>query len=217
MSTMGMRVTYVTDKGVSLITLTDPPVNALTHEMLKELDASLLDARFDDDVHVLVVTGHGDAYFSAGVNAQMLKEAGASFENSFNLHAHEVFLRIENTPKLVIAAINGHCLDAGMDIALACDLRIAREGPARLAVPPTALGGIERLVRTLGRARAIQIVTEASPMSPDEAFTAGLVHKVWQGNTNEDFVQKVVEYAHGLCPPHRGALAVAALKRPPRG
>jgi enoyl-CoA hydratase/carnithine racemase len=54
-------------------------------------------------------------------------------------------------------------------------------------------------------------------MSPDEALAAGLVHKVWQANANEEFVQKVVEYARELCPPHRGALAVAALKRPPRG
>jgi enoyl-CoA hydratase/carnithine racemase len=214
---MGMRVTYATDKGVSLITLTDPPVNALTYEMLKELDAGLLEARFDDDVHVLVLTGHGEGYFSAGVNAQMLKEAGARFQSAFELHAHEVLSRIENTPKLVIAAINGHCLDAGTDIALACDLRIARDGPARMTVPPTALGGTAQLVRTLGRARAIEIVTESGPLSLEGALAAGLVHKVWQSNTHEDFVQRIVAYAHDLCPPHRGALAVAALKCPPRG
>jgi enoyl-CoA hydratase/carnithine racemase len=210
---MGMRVTYATDKGVSVITLTDPPVNALTYEMLKELDASLLEARFDDDVHVLVITGHGEAYFTAGVNAQMLKEAGASFRDSFNVHAHEVLSRIENTPKLVIAAINGHCLDAGVDVAFACDVRIARQGPGRLAIPPTELEGTTRLVRLVGRARAIELLAEGGALSPDAALAAGLVHKVWQANTHGEFVQRIVDYGHELCPPHRGALAVAALKR----
>jgi len=211
-----MRVTYATDKGVSLITLTDPPVNALTYEMLKELDACLLDARFDDDVHVLVITGHGEAYFSAGVNAQMLEEAGASFRDSFDLHAHEVFARIENTPKLVIAAINGHCLDSGTDIALACDLRIARQGAARIDLPPTELGGTERLIRTVGRSRAIELITEGGPWTPDEALAAGIVNKVWQANTHDEFVQVAVDYAHDICPPHRGAQSAATLKRSTR-
>ena len=211
-----MRVTYATDKGVCVITLTDPPVNALTYEMLKELDAALLEVRFDDDVHVLVITGHGEAYFTAGVNAQMLKEAGTSFRDSFNVHAHEVLERIENTPKLVIAALNGHCLDAGVDLALACDIRIARHGPAKLAIPPTELGGTRRLVHTVGRARAIELLTTLGPLSPDAALAGGLVHKVWQANTHDEFIQRALDYAHELCPPHRGALAVAALKRTPR-
>src|SRR5271165_5047956 len=124
---MGTLVNYATEKGVALLTLTDPPLNAYTHETLKELDACILEPRFDDDVQVIVVTGQDD-YFSAGVNVNMLKEADESFTYYFCLHANETLLRLENTPKLVIAAINGHCLAGGLALALACDLRIARTG-----------------------------------------------------------------------------------------
>src|SRR5258708_16590611 len=115
---MGTLVDYATDKGVDLLTLTDPPVNALTHEMFKELDACILEARFDDDVHVIVVTGHGDKYFSAGANPAMLKESDETFRYYFVLHANETLQRLESTPKLVLAAINGHCLGGGFQIPL---------------------------------------------------------------------------------------------------
>src|SRR5579862_6998369 len=122
---MGTLVSYATDKGVAVLTLTDPPVNAYTHEMFKELDANVLEARFDDDVHVIVVTGLGDKYFCAGANVNVLKEADETFKYYFCLHANETLLRLENTPKLVIASINGHCVGGGLELALACDLRVA--------------------------------------------------------------------------------------------
>src|ERR1700760_2908448 len=149
---MGTLVNYATEKGVALLTLTDPPVNAYTHEMFKELDACILEARFDDDIHVIVVTGHGDKYFSAGANANMLKEADESFKYYFFLHASETLVRLENTPKLVIAAINGHCFGGGLEVALACDIRIARAGALQIASPEVELGlmpgagGTRRLV-----------------------------------------------------------------------
>ena len=105
---MGTLVNYATDKGVAILTLTDPPVNAYTHEMMKELDSCILEARFDQDVHVIVITGHGDKYFCAGANINMLSEADEAFKYYFCLHANETLLRLEHTPKLVIAALNGH-------------------------------------------------------------------------------------------------------------
>src|SRR5215472_1390608 len=72
---MGTLVNYATEKGVALFTLNDPPVNSYTYEMFRELDAAVLEARFDNDVHVIVVTGHGDKYFCAGANINMLREA----------------------------------------------------------------------------------------------------------------------------------------------
>ena len=81
--------------------------------MFKELDACILEARFDHDVHVIVITGHGDKYFCAGANINMLREADETFKYYFCLHANETLLRLEHTPKLVIAAINGHAWAAG--------------------------------------------------------------------------------------------------------
>jgi enoyl-CoA hydratase len=216
---MGTLVNYATDKGVALLTLTDPPVNAYTHEMFRELDLAILEARFDNDVHVLVVTGHGDKYFCAGANINMLKEADETFKYYFCLHANETLLRLENTPKLVIAAINGHCVGGGYEVALACDLRIARAGAFQVGLPEVGLGvlpgtgGTQRLARLVGKARAIELLIEGQNLGVDDAQEAGLVHKVWQAESLDAFQRKVLDYAHGFCPPARAALAVGGIKR----
>jgi enoyl-CoA hydratase len=216
---MGTLVNYATDKGVALLTLNDPPVNAYTYEMFKELDANLLEARFDDDVHVIVITGHGDKYFCAGANINMLKEADETFKYYFCLHANETLLRIENTPKLAIAALNGHCVGGGFEITLACDLRIARAGGYQVGLPEVSLGvlpgtgGTQRLTRLLGRARAIELMVEGLALPVEDARTEGLVHKVWQADSQDDFLRKVIDYAHEFCPPARAPMAVGNIKR----
>ncbi len=73
-------VDYRTDAGVATITLNDPPMNAFTHEMMRDLDDAMLDARFDNDVHVVIITGHGDRFFCAGANIQMLSEVDPTFK-----------------------------------------------------------------------------------------------------------------------------------------
>jgi enoyl-CoA hydratase/carnithine racemase len=219
---MGTLVNYATEKGVALLTLTDPPLNAYTHETLKELDACILEARFDDDVQVIVVTGQGD-YFSAGVNVNMLKEADESFTYYFCLHANETLLRLENTPKLVIAAINGHCLAGGLALALACDLRIARAGEFQIGMPEIdlgvlpGLGGTQRLTSLVGKGRALELMVEGQRLNVVEALLAGIVNKVWEAATPEAFLGGVMDYAHAFCTPGRAARAVGAIKRAVQG
>ncbi len=216
---MGTLVNYATDKGVALLTLTDPPVNAYTHETMKELDACILEARFDDDIHVIVLTGHGDKYFCAGPNVNMLKEADPTFKYYFCLHASETLLRLENTPKLVVAAINGHCLGGGLEVALACDLRIAREGAAQVGLSDVELGllpgsgGSQRLTRLVGKGRAIELLIEGQKLTIEQACQLGILHKAWAAETHDAFTRKVVDYAHEFCPPSRAALAVGLIKR----
>jgi enoyl-CoA hydratase/carnithine racemase len=216
---MGTLVNYATERGVALLTLTDPPVNAYTHEMFKELDACILEARFDDDVHVVVVTGHGDKYFCAGENIHMLREADESFKYYFCLHANETLLRLENTPKLVIAAINGHCVGGGLELAMACDVRIARGGAFQIGLPEVGLGilpgmgGTQRLVRLVGKGRALELLVEGEKLPVDRAEAAGLIHKVWSTDTHEEFMRRVIDYARTFCPPTRSALAVGQIKR----
>ncbi len=216
---MGTLVSYGTDKGVAVLTLTDPPVNAYTYEMFKEFDANLLEARFDDDVHVIVVTGHGEKYFCAGANINMLKEADEAFKYYFCLHANETLLRLENTPKLVIAAINGHSVGGGFEIALACDIRIARAGALQIGLPEVTLGvlpgtgGTQRLVRLIGKARALEMLVEGQKLAVEQALAAGLVHKIWSAESHDVFLREVVDYAHEFCPPGRASLAVGAIKR----
>jgi enoyl-CoA hydratase/carnithine racemase len=216
---MGALVNYQTEKGVAVLTLNDPPVNAYSYEMLKELDAAILEARFDNDVHVLVVTGHGEKFFCAGANINMLREADSTFKYYFCLHANETISRLEQTPKLVIAAINGHAVGGGLEVALACDMRIARAGDLQVGLPEVALGvlpgtgGTQRLARLIGKSRAIEMMVEGAKMNAERASELGLVNKVWATETHDEFLRKVIDYAHDFCPPSGAAMAVGRIKR----
>ncbi|MDB4945271.1 MAG: Enoyl-CoA hydratase [Labilithrix sp.] len=216
---MGTLVNYMTEKGVAVLTLNDPPVNAYSYEMLKELDSYILEARFDNDVHVIVLTGHSEKYFCAGANINMLAEADSTFKYYFCLHANETISRLEQTPKLVIAALNGHTVGGGLEIALACDLRIARAGEFQLGLPEIGLGvlpgtgGTQRLARILGASRAIEMMVEGTKVNMGRAEELGLVNKVWDADSADDFLRQVVAYARGFCPPHGAAMAAGRIKR----
>jgi len=120
-------INYHQDGGVAVIEMFDPPANTYTYEMNRQLDDAILAARMDNDVYVIVLTGAGDKFFSAGANIKMLANVDPTFKYYFCLHANETLLRLEHTPKLVIAAINGHCVGGGLEIAMAADIRIARK------------------------------------------------------------------------------------------
>src|SRR5512147_2605229 len=155
-------INYRVADGVAVIEMNDPPANTYTYEMNRQLDDAILKARMDNDVHVIVLTGAGDKFFSAGANIKMLASVDPTFKYYFCLHANETLLRLEHTPKLVIAALNGHTVGGGLEIAMACDLRIAREGTAdKIGLPEVNLGvlpgtgGTQRLSRMVGKSKAI--------------------------------------------------------------
>ena len=212
-------VDYVTEAGVALLTLNDPPVNGYTHEMMKDLDSAILEARFDNDVHVIVVTGHGEKFFCAGANINMLREADSAFKYYFCLHANETLQRLEQTPKLTIAALNGHTVGGGLEIALACDMRIARAGNFQIGLPEVALGvlpgtgGTQRLTRLLGKARALEMMVEGTKLGFAEAAQIGLVNKVWEAASQDEWARMIKEYAHSLCPPNSPSFAIGRIKR----
>ena len=212
-------INYRVDGGVAVIEMNDPPANTYTYEMNRQFDEAILKARMANDVYVIVLTGAGEKFFSAGANIKMLSSVDPTFKYYFCLHANEMLLRLEHTPKLVVAAINGHCVGGGLELALACDLRIARAGDYQVGLPEVALGimpgmgGTQRLTRLVGKSRAMELVVEGQNIAMDGAQEAGLVHKVWTTASNEDFLAQVTEYAHEFCPPTRSALAVGQIKR----
>jgi enoyl-CoA hydratase len=216
---MGNLVGYTTDHGVALLTLDDPPVNAYTHEMMKELDDAILEARFDPDIFAIVLTGSGDRYFSCGANIDMLRESDPTFKYYFCLHANETLRRLEETPKLTIAALNGHAVGGGFEIALACDIRIAKAGPFKIGLPEVKLGvlpgtgGTQRLTQLVGKARALQIMIEGENFSQEQALEWGLVHYLWDTQSTSTFRGRVMDYAHGFTPPSTAVLAVGRIKR----
>src|SRR5262245_60312135 len=213
---MGEKVLYSTDGGVATLTLRDPPANTYSYEMMQELDAAILRARMEDSVHVLVIRGDGDKFFCAGADINMLATAAPSFKYYFCLHANETLLRLEQTPKLVIAALNGHCVGGGLEVAMACDLRVARRGKAKIGLPEVSLGvlpgtgGTQRLARLVGRSKAIQMMALGTNLSVEEAHQLGLVNELVDDG---DFDAQVRAYARQFVPPAKAARAVGSIKR----
>src|SRR5262245_13623218 len=134
------KIGYALADGVATIELNDPPANTYSYEMMRDIDAAVLDARMDPAVHVIVLRGAGEKFFCAGANIVMLKDADPEFKYYFCLHANETLNRLEQTPKLVIAALNGHTVGGGLEVALAADLRIARKDAGKIGLPEVALG-----------------------------------------------------------------------------
>lgn len=204
--------------GIALLELNAPPANTYSYEMMRELDAQILTARFDATVHVIVITGAGEKFFCAGADIGMLEKADPYFKYNFCLHANETLCRLEQTAKLVIAAINGHCVGGGLEIALACDLRIARANSGKLGLPEASLGvlpgtgGTQRLARVLGRAKAIELMAEASTFGMEEAKALGLVNAVIDAPA-ADFRARALEYARKFVPPAKASRAVGLIKR----
>lgn len=216
-----LKVNTVVRDGVCVLTLTEPPANTYSYEMMRELDAAVLEARMDASVHVIVLTGAGEKFFCAGAGIGMLKDATPEFKYYFCLHANETLNRLEQTPKLVIAALNGHTVGGGLEVALAADLRIARKDAGKIGLPEVALGvlpgtgGTQRLARLLGKGRAMELLVSGRLMTMDEAAGIGLVTNVWgdaelKGRT---FLDAVVDYAKTFTPPFKASLAVGRIKR----
>ena len=128
-------VRYEVKDKIALLTLDDPPANTYTHEMMRQIDESIVKARFDEDVEVIVITGAGEKFFCAGANIGMLSQADPYFKYCFCLHANETLNRLEHTPKLIIAALNGHTVGGGLEIAMAADMRIARKDAGQCGLP----------------------------------------------------------------------------------
>src|SRR5574341_1614980 len=136
----GRLVEYGVEGGLAIMELNDPPANIYTYEMMRQLDEAVLAARMNDDVWVIVLRGKGNKFFSAGANIKMLASVTPQFKYFFCLHANETLNRLEHTPKLVIAALNGHTVGGGLEIAMAADLRIARKGAGKIGLPEVTLG-----------------------------------------------------------------------------
>ena len=219
MSETNSKLDYQVADGIALITLNDPPANTYSYEMMQQLDRAILDARMDDAVQVIVITGKGEKFFCAGADIRMLAEVTPSFKYYFCLHANETLLRLEQTPKLVIAAINGHCVGGGLEVAMAADIRIARKDAGKLGLPEVSLGvlpgtgGTQRLVRIVGKAKAIEIMATGQLIAFERAKELGIVNQVFEAETLDEFAKMIREYAMQFTTPNKAALAVGRIKR----
>ena len=209
-------IDYRVEDGLGIIEINNPPANVYTLESLKLLDEAIVKARFDSSVYVIVLMGSGDKFFSAGADIRMLAEETIEFKNNFALFGHETLLRMENTPKLVIAGINGHCVGGGLEIAMACDIRIAKKDAGRMGLAEVNLGvipgmgGTQRLPRLVGRARALELAVTGRMIAFEEAEEWDLIHDIFDP---EDFKVQMMDYARQFVAPNKPSKAVGLIKR----
>lgn len=209
-------VDYTVQDGIGIIALNDPPANTYTYEMMQQLDSAILKARMDDNVHVIVLRGAGEKFFSAGANISMLNSVTPRFKFFFCLHANETLNRLEQTPKLVIAAINGHCVGGGLEIAMAADIRIAKKDSGKIGLPEVNLGvlagtgGTQRLCRLVGKSQSIELMVTGRTFTFEEALDMKLINEIYDKDAYWD---NVMTYAKQFCPPNKASKAVGLIKR----
>jgi enoyl-CoA hydratase/carnithine racemase len=205
--------TNIEDK-VAILTIDHPPVNALNQATLMELASAVDELIADDGVKAVVVTGAGQVVFVAGADINdFTKIETAEQAQTLSRETHDLFRRIEQAPKPFIAAINGLALGGGLELAMACHMRVIGER-AKVGQPEINLGiipgwgGTQRLPRLVGRAKAIELILTGDSISAQEAYRLNLVNKVVPGGevlkTSRDLARKIAQ---------KGAVATQAALR----
>ncbi|HIP87991.1 MAG TPA: enoyl-CoA hydratase [Anaerolineales bacterium] len=180
--------TQVEDK-IAVLTIDHPPVNSFNKQVVTELGEAIDQLLADDEVKAIVITGGGTNAFVAGADIPEIKELlddpgeGYTAAREFLERGQRVFLKIERASKPVIAAINGFCLGGGLELAMACHMRICSDR-ARLGQPEINLGlipgwgGTQRLARLTNKGKAIELILTGDMITAQEAYRIGLVNKV---------------------------------------
>jgi enoyl-CoA hydratase len=172
------------EKNIGVIKLNRPTAyNALNEQLISELYQLLQEIEKDDEVKVVVITAEGQKVFCTGADLKLASELTEETALPLIKRGQEIFTYIENFPKPVIAAINGLALGGGLEMALACDIRIAQE-EAKLGCPETSIGlipawgGIQRMPKIIGMGKAKELIFTGAMITAKEAETIGLVNKV---------------------------------------
>lgn len=197
------RVISVTRErdGVALIHLNRPPANSYDKAFIDGLNAAIDEVRFEESVHAAILVSDLPRFFSAGADINMFRSTSLKTRTMVVLHAHEVLLKMERTPKVFIAAISGHALGGGLEIALATDFRFAAEGDYRIGVPEVTLGllpgngGTQRLPRLIGTQRALELVLTGKPVDPAAALSLGIVDRVFPADR---LLPEAIDFAASL-------------------
>jgi len=200
--------------GVALIHLNRPPANSYDRAFLDELNSAVDEVRWDGDVHgAVLVSDLAPRFFSAGADITNFLNSTQQERVMTVLHAQEILLKIERTPKIFVAAISGHALGGGLEIALACDFRFAAQGEFRIGLPEVTLGllpgngGTQRLTRLVGRARALDMMITNQQINSTRALEIGLVERVFPA---EQLVEESVGYVAQLA--KAATLAIGNIK-----
>jgi enoyl-CoA hydratase/carnithine racemase len=177
-------VRFEIQDAVGHIVLDRPPANSYDKAFLDDLSAAIDEARFNSAAKAIVVRSASEKFFSAGADVKMFASTDAEYQFAFVIHANEVMSKFERTPKIVVCAINGHCLGGGLEIALCADIRIAAEGTYNIGLPEVTLGvlpgtgGTQRLPRLIGRQKALELMIRGNAVQPEKAKALGIVDEL---------------------------------------
>lgn len=216
MSDQFVRTTVDEDRRVGHLILDREPVNAWTYEMLDQLGDAVETLRLDEAVNVIVVESAHEV-FCAGGDLKWYADKSNREMRNFVIKVHETLAKFENTPKLVIAAMNGAAMGGGLELALACDFRYLSDDATVGQVESTigavpGGGGTQRLPRTVGKSTAMELIMTGRRLPADEALDLGLVHEVFEADGFAESVEtKAREFASG--PAHAYGLSKQAISR----
>lgn len=200
-------VEYKLDGNVGVVELTNNrKMNTYSHAFFQQMDNAILEARYDDEAKVILIRNRLPGAFSAGAEITYLQACTPGTKGNFCLHANETLSKFEQTPKVVIAAMNGHTVGGGLEIAMSADVRIMARGSTegktyRVGLPESNLGvlpgtgGTQRLARIIGNSQAIDLMITGRLLTADEAMALGLVNYVFDG---DKFDEGLSEYLNQL-------------------
>lgn len=193
-------VKLLKEDGLAVITINRPEaLNALNSEVLNEINTAIEDVKADDQIGVVILTGAGKA-FVAGADIAQMQAMSVDEAYAFAKLGQEVFEKIENLPKIVIAAVNGYAFGGGCELSMACDIRLASEKAVfgqpevNLGITP-GFGGTQRLPRLVGKGKAIELIATAGNVTAAEAERIGLVNSVVDGDVlaaAKEMAQKIL-------------------------
>ncbi|MET3506062.1 enoyl-CoA hydratase [Halalkalibacter oceani] len=199
------------EEKVAVLTLQRPPANALSRGVLRELDQVLTELKDQEDIHVLLLHGEG-RFFAAGADIKEFTtiKDGAEFAEMARL-GQQVFERMEHYPKPIIAAIHGAALGGGLELAMACHIRLSTED-AKLGLPELQLGlipgfaGTQRLPRYVGTAKAAEMLLTSEPINGKEAKELGLVNSL---HSERSLIEEALKLARQISQKSRLAVTMA--------
>ncbi len=194
-------VTFSKDGAVAYITLDRPPVNSYEINFMRDLNAAIDAANADNEVKAVIMRSASKKFFSAGADIKAFMKNDTAGNMEMIHFGHATLDKMAASPKIFIAAINGHALGGGLEIALACDLRFAAEGKYRLGLPEVTLGllpgngGTQRLPRLIGANKALEMMITGEAVKPAEAHRLGIVNRLFPADKlqeeTEAYAQKV--------------------------
>jgi enoyl-CoA hydratase/carnithine racemase len=207
-------VTFSKSESIGAITLNRPPANSYDINFMQDLDAAIEAAIGDPEVKAVILKSASEKFFSAGADIKAFLANNAEANMEMIRVAHRALEKMALSPKLFVAAINGHALGGGLEMALACDLRFAAEGNYRLGLPEVTLGllpgngGTQRLPRLIGANKALEMMVTGETVGPEEAHRLGLVNRLLPP---EELLEETQAYVHKVA--SGASLAIGQIKQ----